>query len=968
MSAAQSFELIREETIPEVNSLARYYRHKKTGAEVISLSNDDENKVFGISFRTPPEDSTGIAHILEHSVLCGSEKFPVKKPFVEMLKGSMHTFLNAMTFPDKTVYPVASQNMADFYNLAEVYLDAVLFPLISRETFLQEGWHYELEDPDGPLAYKGVVFNEMKGGYSSPDSVFRVFAQASLFPDTIYGHSSGGDPKVMPDLTYEQFKAFHTRYYHPSNAQIIFYGDDGEDQRLELLESYLSRFEKSDPAPHIAIQPKFDAPRRETHTYPADEETAKSGFVSVNWLLDAEDDPVENLARVVLSLALLGTSAAPLRKALTDSGLGESILGGLQSSYRQPWFMAGLRGVDPADADKVEALVLDTLKSLAENGIDKLTIEATVNTLEFQLRENNTGGYPRGIMYFFAALGDWLHGKDPLEALKYEEALATLKARLESGERVLEAMIGALLLDNPHRTTVLLKADKDQAEREAAEERAKLDAAREKMSADEIAGVIETTKRLKALQNAPDNPDDLARIPTLTLEDLPREGKTIPTEETTLSGVRTLFHDLPTNGIVYLDLGFDLKTLPADLLPYLPIFSRALTQTGTSTQDFVALSQRIGRTTGGIGATRFASSKVDGDDAAALLLVRGKATADRADDLLSIATDILTDARLDNRDRIRQMVLEDKARFEASLVPSGHMMVFSRLRASLSEADWFNEQTGGISYLFFLRDLARRIETDWDNVRAALEAIRERLITTRAAIANVTADAEIWTGFAPQLEAFLAGLPAADARLTTWEGRPAPKNEGLTIPAQVNYVAKGANLHALGHEPTGALTVVTKYLGTAYLWDKVRVEGGAYGGFSRFDPFSGIYAFGSYRDPNLVATLDVYDAAPEFLRKGVSDSDVTRSIIGTIGDLDGYQLPDAKGFTALVRILTGATDAYRQKRRDEVLSTTAQDFAKAADLLDEVARHGHVVVMGSEKAITKANSERNGFLDVTKVL
>lgn len=965
-SAAQAFELIREERIEEVNALARYYRHRKTGAEILSLLTDDENKVFGIAFKTPPTDSTGIAHILEHSVLCGSQRYPVKKPFVEMLKGSVHTFLNAMTYPDKTVYPVASQNEADFYNLATVYLDAVLFPLLTEETFMQEGWHYELESPDEPLRYKGVVFNEMKGDYSSPDSVLRWTTNAALYPDTIYGNSSGGDPRVMPSLTYAQFKAFHSRYYHPSNARIVFYGDDNEERRLALLESYLSRFERGETAPDIPLQPRFSEPRQVVATYPADE--AGKAFFTLNWMWDEEADQTENLIRSVLSSALLGTSAAPLRKALTDSGLGESVIGGLAGYTRQPSFSAGLRGIDPARAGEVEALILAELETLATNGIDAATVEATVNSLEFRLREMNTGGAPRGLVYFTGALSDWLHGRDPLEALRFEAPLAALKTRLASGERVLEDRIRSLILDNTHRVGVLLKADTGQGAREAEAERARLDAARAAMDADQVRQVIETTKRLKALQNAPDRPEDLRRIPTLTLEDLPREITRIETEESTLSGVRTLFHDQPTNGIVYLDLAFDFKGLPAHLLPYLPLFSRALTQTGTAREDFVALTQRIGRLTGGIGATRLVSARVEGETSVARLVLRGKAVAGKAPDLLDIVRDVLLDARLDNRERIAQMALEDKARFEASLVPSGHVMAMTRLRAAFTEADWLNEQMGGISYLFFLRELVEKIENDWPAVQRALESIKDILVTRSGLILNVTTERGIWTDFAPQLDAFVANMPNRTAAEADWGSLPTPRNEGLTIPAQVNYVAKGVNLKKLGHTPSAALSVVTKYLGTAYLWDKVRVEGGAYGGFARFDPLAGTYAFGSYRDPNLLDTLDVYDKATEVLREGVDENDVTRSIIGTIGDMDGVMLPDAKGYTAMVRILTGATDAYRQQRRDQVLSTTSADFRAAADLLAEVARNGHVVVMGSENAIEAANRARNGFLDVTKVM
>ncbi|WMT88022.1 insulinase family protein [Pelagibacterium sp. 26DY04] len=962
-----AFDLLTEEQIGEVNALARLYRHKKTGAEVLSLIADDENKVFGVSFATPPEDSTGLPHILEHSVLCGSEKFPVKKPFVEMLKGSLHTFLNAMTFPDKTVYPVASQNLADFYNLTEVYLDAVFFPLLSRETFQQEGWHYEVENPAEPMIFKGVVFNEMKGAMSSPDQVNYAYALQSLFPDTTYANYSGGDPRVMPDLTYEQFKAFHTRYYHPSNAQIVFYGDDDPAKRLELLDAVLSRFERGERAPAIPPQPRFAEPRHIEKTYPSDTENPRSSFVTLNWMLEPSGDIETQLARTVMRRALVGNSAAPLHKALTESGLGEAVIStGMELA--QPVLNFGLRNTSAEDAEKVETLILNTLAHLAEHGIDDATIEATLNSLEFELREKNTGGQPRGLIYFFGALSEWLYGRNPLDGLRFEDALSSLKARIASGEKVIEAMIRSELLDNTHRTTLVLRPDREQAEREDAAERSRLDAARTAMNDNDIAAAVETTRKLKQLQNAADRPEDLAKIPTLTVGDLPRQGATIPTEELAVEGVRTLFHDLATNGIVYLDLGFDLKTLPRELLPYLPIFSRALKQTGTSSQDFVALTQRIGRSTGGVAVSRLTSPILGSNEAAAYLLVRAKAVSDKTGEMLAIVNDILTDARLDNRDRIRQIVAEDKARAEASLVPAGHQYVFARLRSTLHEADWLGEQTGGITQLLFLRDLAARIETDWPSVQSALEDIRKHLVNAGAAIVNVTTDGSAWPAFAGELESFLKGLPRHAFTRADWSPLPAPANEGLTIPAQVNYVAKGVNLKKLGHEPSGALSVVTKFLGTSYLWDKVRVQGGAYGGFASFNPLSDTYAFGSYRDPNLVATLDVYDAAPAFLRKGVSKSDIERSIIGTIGDLDPYMLPDAKGYTALVRTLTGVTDEYRQARREQVLSASQADFSAAADLLEEVARNGHVVAMGSEKSITAANRERNGFLNVSKVL
>lgn len=970
MSLHPAFELVREQQIAEVSSLARFYRHKKTGAEVLSFANDDENKVFGVTFKTPPEDSTGVAHILEHSVLCGSRSFPVKKPFVELLKGSLHTFLNAMTFSDKTAYPVASQNLQDFHNLVDVYLDAVFFPLITEDTFRQEGWHYERESTQAPMVFKGVVFNEMKGAYSSASSVLAKLTQLSLYPDTTYGVNSGGDPKAIPDLTYEYFKKFHERFYHPSNARIVFYGDDPEAERLAILDRYLGQFDRTEVNAEIKLQKRLDSPRKIVETYAASEAEAgrKTSMVSVNWMLDKVDDPNLALNLSVLEFILVGTSASPLRKALIDSGLGEGLTGsGIAEDMLQPYFTVGLKGIDAGDADKVEALVIETLTKLADEGIDKQTVEAAINSLEFALRENNTGSFPRGIALMFRSMRTWLYGGDPLEPLQFEGPLAALKEHIGAGARVFETLIRQHILDNKHRTTVLLNADTTQAAREADEERARLEAAELAMTPEQLAEVAQQTEKLIELQNTPDDPAALARIPTLTLGDLPRTNKPIPIAREEVAGIRTYTHELPTNGVIYLDLGFDMQALPGRLLPYLPIFSRALTQTGTSREDFVALTQRIGRSTGGVGVQRWASTRRDGEGTAAWLFLRGKAVPERVGELLAIMHDVLTDARLDNRERIRQMVLEGKAGFESSLAGMGNAVAAQRLRAQLTEGDWFGEQTGGVSQYFFLRELAAKIDTDWPAVEAALREIRDILLVRGRLVANVTADRASLGGFRPALAGFLGGLPQGGAGTGGWDFAPHRLSEGLSFPGQVNYVAKGGNLVALGVRPTGGMAVALKHLNTTYMWDKIRVQGGAYGGGASFDPFSGNFVFTSYRDPNLIETLDNYDGAAAFLRQGIGEQELTRSVIGVIGSVDTYRLPDAKGFTSLLWELMGDTDAARQQRREEILGASPADFVALADGLDRLRASADVVVLGAETAIKAANAERGGFLKLTKV-
>lgn len=965
------FELVNEQFISEIKSWARLFRHVKTEARLLSLENDDENKVFGISFRTPPKDSTGVAHIMEHSVLCGSRKYPLKEPFVELQKGSLKTFLNAFTYPDKTCYPVASQNLQDFYNLVDVYLDAVLYPLLSPLTLQQEGWHFELEKPDEPMNYKGVVFNEMKGNYSSPDNLLGRETQQSLFPDNPYGVDSGGDPAHIPDLTYQQFLDFHHKYYHPSNAYIYFYGDDDPDERLRLMDSYLVGFDRIGVDSGIPLQARFDKPRQFVVPYQAGNEgDSQKGMFTTNWLLTDTHDPQLALGLDMLSYILVGTPASPLRKALIDSGLGEDLTGGgVQGELRQLYFSTGLKGIAVADIAEAEALVEHTLSQLAEQGIDPDMIAAAMNTIEFQLREKNTGSFPRGLLIMLTCLTTWLYDGDPLAPLAFEIPLASIKQRLANGNRYFEGLIRQYWLGNPHHTTVILKPDEKVGEQREASEKARLEQARLALSHDELLKVIENTSILKQRQVSPDSPEALATIPVLKLADLEKSNKTIPMARQDLNETRILYHDLFTNGILYLDIGFDLHNLSQEYLPYVPLFGRALLEMGTESEDYVKLSQRIGRDTGGIYTSPLTSLQRDTSKGVAWMFMRGKATVENAQKLLDILHDVLLTAKLDNFERFRQMVLEEKAGMEAGLVPSGHRFVNLRLRSLFDEAGWAAEQMGGVSYLFFLRSLADEIENNWPEVLQKMEKIRQELVARKAILCNVTLDKANWLEFQPLFSRFLESLPVGDPKAAEWNP-PAPgRFAGITIPAQVNYVGKGANLYSLGYTLSGSIAVITNYLASTWLWEHVRVQGGAYGGFGQFDHRSGVFTFLSYRDPNLLKTLEIYDQTAQFLtRLELSQAELTKSIIGAIGEMDSYQLPDAKGFTSLVRYLVGDTDERRQLYRAQVLGATQSDFHTLGEVLEKAAQVGQVVVMGSQDAIHEANAGRPGWLEEIKAL
>ncbi|WP_319469492.1 insulinase family protein [uncultured Pseudodesulfovibrio sp.] len=968
---SHGFTKVRELEIAEMSSVAHVYRHDKTGARVLSIVNDDENKVFGISFRTPPEDSTGVAHILEHSVLCGSEKYPVKEPFVELLKGSLQTFLNALTFPDKTCYPVASANAQDFYNLVDVYLDAVFYPRLTENTLKQEGWHYEMESADKPVTYKGVVYNEMKGAYSSPDSLLYEHSQQSLFPDHTYGIDSGGDPEIIPELTFKQFMDFHRDHYHPSNAYAYFYGDDAPEKRLAILDEVFSKFEKIDvEKTRIPLKERFSEAVSVRESYPASGNLSK-GMFTVNWLLSETADANLNLALHVLEHILVGLPSSPLKKALMDSGLGDDLAGvGLEADMRQMFFSVGLKGIHPSNAIKAESVIFHTIKELVENGIDTKDIEAAINSVEFSLRENNTGSYPRGLSLMFQALSTWIYDDegvegDPLLLLPFEEPLRNIKGWIENGDKIFEELLARLFLHNPHRSTVLLEPDQKLSAAIARKEAGRLKKVKESLTDKQIEKVIADAQELSRLQGEPDSPEALASIPRLSVADLPRDNRIIPTEHREVAGAPLLYHDLATNGIAYFDFGFDLAAVPAELLPFVPVFGRALLESGTEKRNYVDLSQWIACTSGGIWTQPFSAPVRDSREAASRLFLRAKATADKVGETAAIITEVLTSAKLDSKERIARIVSEARARMEQRLVPAGHQVVATRLRARTHAGYAVEELLSGLTNLEFLRSLEKRIEEDFRKVAKDLEKLRSLLISRNSVIVNATMDQSMFAAVEPELASVVSALPEVDAEPVKRGPLSLPAREGLAIPAQVNYVGKGVNAADHGFSFTGAAQAVNKMIRTGYLWEKVRVQGGAYGAFCLMDRVAGSLAFVSYRDPNLEATVKAFDATAEYLETVTLNADeLEKSVIGAIGEIDAYQLPDAKGFTGMVRHLTGQDDAFLQTVRDEALAADEKDFRAFAEAVRINAENGAICVLGDELAMENSGLD----LQIKRVL
>lgn len=980
MAEKLGFEKVSEEFIGECKSKAVLFKHKKTGAEVMSVSNDDENKVFGIVFRTPPKDSTGIPHILEHSVLCGSRKYPLKEPFVELLKGSLNTFLNAFTYPDRTCYPVASTNTKDFYNLVDVYLDAVFFPKCVEDfqTFQQEGWHFELDNPSEDITYKGVVFNEMKGVYSQPDNILGRAAQQALFPDNAYGVDSGGDPKVIPKLTFEEFKEFHRKYYHPSNARIWFYGDDDPNERLRILSEYLNMFEASS-APNESIVEKqklFSEPVRIIEKYPAGDagDIKKKNMVCLNWLLS--DKPLDletELALGFLDHLMLGTPASPLRKILLESGLGDAIVGGgIEDELLQPQFSIGLKNVSEDDIQKVEELIMDTLKKLADEGFDSDAVEASMNTIEFSLRENNTGSFPRGLSLMLRSMGKWIYDMNPFEPLKYEKPLMALKARLaeEGPKAVFSPLIEKYILNNPHCVTVEMQPDPEKASRDEAAEKEILAKVKSSMAKEDLAELARATEELRLKQETPDPPEALRSVPSLSLRDIPKEPIRVPTEVGDINGVKVLQHDLFTNDVLYTEVVFDMSSLKQELLPLIPLFCQSLKEMGTKDLSFVQLDQLIGRKTGGISVYPFTSSIHGKEDPCCCMVVRGKAMAGQAEDLFNLFNCVLQEVQLTDQQRFKQFVSQSKARMENRLRGSGHGIAAARMDAKLNTAGWISEQMGGVSYLEFLQALEEKVDQDWAGISSSLEEIRRSFLSREGCLINITADGKNLKNSERFVGKFLDMLPTnSPVERVKWKAHLPSANEAIVIPTQVNYVGKAANIFETGYKLNGSAYVISKHISNVWLWDRVRVSGGAYGGFCDFDSHSGVFSFLSYRDPNLLKTLDIYDGTVDFLRELEMDDDtLTKAIIGTIGDVDAYQLPDAKGYSSLLRHLLGITEEERQRRREEILSTSLKDFKEFADVLEAIKDRGVAVAVASPDDVDAANKERANLFEVKKAL
>ncbi|HWR40696.1 MAG TPA: insulinase family protein, partial [Patescibacteria group bacterium] len=941
--------------VEEIHSTAHLFRHEKSGARLLHLGNDDDNKVFSISFRTPPADSTGVPHIIEHSVLCGSRKFPVKEPFVELVKGSLNTFLNAMTYPDKTMYPVASRNRRDFRNLMDVYLDAVFYPNIYQqpEVLMQEGWHYELENRDSEITYKGVVYNEMKGVFSSADSILEQQVYESLFPDTAYGKESGGDPDIIPQLSQEAFLDFHRRYYHPANSYLFLYGDMDLLTELQFInEEYLVDFTEITTDSVVKPQTPFAKTVVRAVEYPVSPEEKLAGktFYSLNFVLGRSTDPELCLAFAVLEHLLLETPAAPLKRALLDAGLGKEVFSEFTRCLLQPVLRVGVAGAESDRHEEFVQVVYQTLQKLVAEGIDKRLLESSLNLCEFTLREANFGSHPKGLIYNIKCMDSWLYDGDPLLHLEYETVLAKVKAGLNS--RYFEQLIEKYLMDNTHRSLVVARPRAGLSEAKAAKVRAELEQYKAGLAPVELDALIEQTKRLKIRQETPDNPEQLAVIPLLDIADIGKNAETHPLMERREVDVPVLHHALFTNRIVYLNLYFDTRSVPQPLLPYLFLLPELLGKMDTVGYGYADLSTEINLHTGGFSFDAAAfSAATDDCQYQPKLRVKAKALIAKLPAMLNLMGEITGRCRFDNTQRLSELVREVKSSWDNNLFRRGQQVAAARALGYCSPAVRYNE-TGLLSFHQFISGLERDWNTRGEEAARCLKTVADLVFRQANLLVSVTLDDESYVLFQqqfPRLCDALGKQPAAAAVEYTFPLT--ADNEGLLTSGKVQYVARAANYRRLGYPYHGSLKILETIMRYDYLWNRIRVQGGAYGAFSQFDR-NGNMVFCSYRDPNLRETVAVYDETAAYLDSFSADRrEMTKYIIGTISHLDMPLTPPQRGERAAEWYIRGLSAADVQQERDQILAAGPEDIRKTAALVRAAMAENYLCVLGSEEKI-----------------
>jgi Zn-dependent M16 (insulinase) family peptidase len=952
------FALKNSREIREIGATASLYVHEKSGAQLFHLACDDDNKVFSIAFKTIPANSTGVAHILEHCVLNGSKNYPARSTFMELVKGSMHTFINAMTGSDMTIYPVASTNGKDFVNLMRVYLDAVFFPMVYEqpEIFYQEGWHHELKDPGGELAVRGVVYNEMKGAFSSPDSIIHRFSRQAQFPDNTYAFESGGDPASIPELGYGEFLDFHRTHYHPSNSMIYLYGDMDLEATLKLIDGeYLSKFEDKGIRLEIPAQKPFAKVRKLECEYPVDENKDPSDqyHLSLTWTHGSLPDAQLAGDLTILADILMWTPASPLKKAIMESGLARDATCHVHADMKQPTLSIVCKQMRKEDIPALEKLIHAELKRLVKEGIDKRLIEGVVNSREFHLREASMGNMPRGLFYNWSSCSQWLHGGDPAEALAFEPLLEGFRRGL--GEPYFEGLIEQALLKNHHASQITFVPVPGLVARQDAELKEKLAGVKAKLGQQEAEELVKLNQRLQEYQAEPVSEADLLKIPVLSLEDLDPAARQYPLEREAWREFTLLKHPLQTNGIVYLKAYFDLAHAEEEDLPWLSLYSYLTGMVDSQNHSYSELSKEIDIHTGGIALSlSILNSYQEPDEIMPKFVVSGKAVAAKSAKLMELAAEYALKPVFTDTARLKTVILEQKAKLEAQLLRGGMMVAINRMFAPFSALHHYQDLAFGLGYYHFLCDLATRLDKGMAEIVEELEWVRQTFFTQRNLVISLTAGEEEIAQAFQFLRPVVANISTEAYAPVEHHVRFENLNEGILAPVQVQFCVQGGNFFRKGYSYSGRLRVLNNILSNDYLYREIREKGGAYGAFSGFS-LGGYMYFASFRDPNLRETLEVYDGAADYLRSfDCSRRELDKYVIGEISNLDYPKTPENMGAQADEDHLTGFTQADRQQIRDELLSTKVEDIRACADMIGAITSKKHYCVFGSEQKVKEA--------------
>ncbi len=957
-SLPDTYELISEQRIEELKTDAYILRHKKSGARVAVMQNDDENKVFSIGFRTPPSDSTGVPHILEHSVLCGSKKYPAKDPFIELAKGSLNTFLNAMTYPDKTIYPVASCNDADFKNLMDVYMDAVLNPNIYTrpQIFMQEGWHYELESPQDELKYNGVVYNEMKGAFSSPDEVLFRYCLNSVFPDNSYSVESGGDPECIPNLSYEAFLGFHSKLYHPSNSYIYIYGNCDMEERLRYIDSeYLSHYDEITVDSEIELQKPFDAMQEKTYEYSVTEQegTDHKTYLAYNVVIGDSLDTKLNIAMNVLCQALFSMPGAPIKQALIDAGIGDDISGSFENEIRQSMLSIVAKNTDSDRKEEFLKTVRDGLLKACREGIDRNSLLAGINSAEFQYRESDYGRFPKGLMYGIIAVGSWIYDDEkPFVHLALNDIYAELREAVDTG--YFERLIEEKILNNTHASLVELKPVVGLTAINDQKTAKKLSDYKATLSDEEIASIVENTKALKQYQSEPSTEEELRKIPLLRREDISKDIVPYMHDEGTIGGVFVDHHNIYTNGIAYLTLSFDLSKVSDDELSYVGLLNKVFAYVDTDRHSFFELSNEIDINTGGIDSAVEGYTHVDSGENVTRFNVRCKSLSDRFSVACDLLKEIISGSDYSNTKRLKEILLEAKSRMQARFVSAGHSTAVGAAMAQMSVGGKISSLVNGIDFYNFVCGILDDFDAVKDSVVAGLKAVADKVYDREGLMISLTGDDELYKSVNPALTALVAEFPVKNNPVCPRNIELEKTKIGYKTASMVNYVARCGNFKKAGLEYDASLKVLDTILSYDYLWTEIRVKGGAYGCMDGF-AITGPSYFCSYRDPNLSATNKVYEGIVDFIENFDADErEMTKYIIGTFSTIDIPLTPAQRGRTSFESLFTGMTNEKLLEQRLKALNTDVEDIRGLTDIVKAVLSDDYLCVVGNEEKLCEA--------------